>query len=337
MACRRASPPTRVLSHWVRRCGLPTLTDGTIRHIQRGVTAGRGNRRGHGRRFRRRGRGGADRDINEPARRPPRLDPRQGRPGGGVRVRRRRPGLGGRGRSRTRPPPSGGWTSWSTPYSAAGTTTTSTDESDDDWQLDLDVSLWARCAARVRRCLSDGRPVASRRDRQHRLGERTSNFGNHSTARPSGSDLAHRTMAVQVAPAVRVNSWPRARSRTPSWDGREARLDQLASLYPLAGSREPPTSRPGCHLPGLYGRRLITGINVPVEGGILPSNAAFTDTIGEALGRLGRVGRPWPELLAAVRGTGSGAAAARIPEGRWRAHHLAKRDHAVRATTWRSG
>jgi len=160
-----------------------------------------------------------------------------------------------------------------------------TDESDDDWQLDLDVSLVGamRCS---RAALPYLTAAPSRRGAIVNIGSVNglSNFGNHSySAAKAGLISLTRTMAVQVAPTgVRVNLVAPGTIRTPSWDGREARLDQLARLYPLGRVGEPSDIAAAVTFLASTDAAWITGITLPVEGGILPSNAAFTDTIGEA-------------------------------------------------------
>lgn len=160
-----------------------------------------------------------------------------------------------------------------------------TDESDDDWQLDLDVSLVGamRCS---RAALPYLTAAPSRRGAIVNIGSVNglSHFGNHSySAAKAGLISLTRTMAVQVAPSgVRVNLVAPGTIRTPSWDDRKARLEQLALLYPLGRIGEPSDIAAAVTFLASTDAAWITGITLPVEGGILPSNAAFTDTIGEA-------------------------------------------------------
>ncbi|MDT7799973.1 MAG: hypothetical protein QOI78_3406 [Actinomycetota bacterium] len=160
-----------------------------------------------------------------------------------------------------------------------------TDESDDDWQLDLDI-----CLVGSMRCSRAAMPYLAaapgRRGAIVNIGSVNglSSFGNHAySAAKAGLVSLTRTMAVQVASSgVRVNLVAPGTIRTPGWDGREDQLARLATVYPLGRVGEPSDIAAAVTFLASTDAAWITGITLPVEGGILPSNAAFIDVVGGA-------------------------------------------------------
>lgn len=161
-----------------------------------------------------------------------------------------------------------------------------TDESDDAWQLDLNVTLVGamRCS---RAALPYLTAAPSRRGAIVNIGSVNglSDFGNHSySAAKAGLISLTRTLAMQVASSgVRVNLVAPGTVRTPSWDGREAQLDRLAGIYPLGRVGETSDIAAAVTFLASTDAAWITGTTLPVEGGILPSNALFTGLLSEKL------------------------------------------------------
>ncbi|MYS19673.1 NAD(P)-dependent dehydrogenase, short-chain alcohol dehydrogenase family [Streptomyces sp. DvalAA-14] len=156
------------------------------------------------------------------------------------------------------------------------------DESDEEWRLDLDISLTGamRCS---RAALPYLAAAPSRRGAIVNIGSVNglAYFGNHAySAAKAGLVSLTRTLAVHAAPTgVRVNLVAPGTIRTPSWDGREAVLEQVASAYPLGRVGEPSDIAAAVTFLASVDASWITGVTLPVEGGILPSNAAFTDSL----------------------------------------------------------
>src|SRR5690606_10877717 len=93
-----------------------------------------------------------------------------------------------------------------------------------------------------------------------------------------------RALAVEEAPhGIRANAIAPGSVRTPAWDHRLARDPQIAGsvarLYPLGRLVEPQeVARAAAFLasPAASG---ITGVTLPVDGGILSGNLPFLEQI----------------------------------------------------------
>jgi NAD(P)-dependent dehydrogenase (short-subunit alcohol dehydrogenase family) len=136
-----------------------------------------------------------------------------------------------------------------------------TDESDEFWRLDLDVSLTGamRCSRAALPFLS---AAAARRGAIVNIGSVNglSYFGNHAySAAKAGLMSLTRTLAV--------------------WAGREAVLDIAARSYPLGRVGEPADIAAAVTFLASTDASWITGVTLPVEGGILQSNASFTESL----------------------------------------------------------
>ena len=159
-----------------------------------------------------------------------------------------------------------------------------TGESDEDWLRDLDITLTGamRCS---RAALPHLTIAPDRRGAIVNIGSVNglSYFGNHSySAAKAGLISLTRTLAVQAAPAgVRVNLVAPGTIRTPAWAGREGVLDALAQAYPLGRIGEPADIAAAVTFLASRDAAWITGVTLPVEGGILSSSTRFLDVLAE--------------------------------------------------------
>jgi meso-butanediol dehydrogenase/(S,S)-butanediol dehydrogenase/diacetyl reductase len=157
-----------------------------------------------------------------------------------------------------------------------------TDESDEVWRLDLDISLTGamRCSRAALPYLS---AAPSRRGAIVNIGSVNglAYFGNHAySAAKAGLMSLTRTLAVHAAAnGVRVNCVTPGTIRTPAWDGREAILEQAARVYPLGRVGEPSDIAAAVTFLASTDAAWITGVTLPVEGGILQSHRGFTDAL----------------------------------------------------------
>ncbi|WP_405582518.1 SDR family NAD(P)-dependent oxidoreductase [Streptomyces sp. NBC_01190] len=157
-----------------------------------------------------------------------------------------------------------------------------TEESDEDWRLDLDI-----CLTGAMRCSRAALPyLAQAPGRRGAIVNIASvnglsYFGNHAySAAKAGLISLTRTLAVHAAPTgVRVNCVAPGTIRTPAWDGREAVLRQAARSYPLGRVGEPADIAAAVAFLASLDAAWITAVTLPVEGGILSSNASFTDAL----------------------------------------------------------
>lgn len=154
-----------------------------------------------------------------------------------------------------------------------------TDESDESWRRDLDI-----CLTGAMRCARAAMPhLAAAPDRRGAVVNIASvnglaYFGNHAySAAKAGLMSFTRTLAVQAAhTGVRVNCVAPGTIRTPVWEGREAQLDAAVGLYPLGRIGEPADIAAAVTFLSSTDASWITGVTLPVEGGILGSNPGFT-------------------------------------------------------------
>jgi NAD(P)-dependent dehydrogenase (short-subunit alcohol dehydrogenase family) len=154
-----------------------------------------------------------------------------------------------------------------------------TEESDESWQRDLDICLTGamRCA---RAAMPHLAAAPQRRGAIVNIGSVNglAYFGNHAySAAKAGLMSFTRTLAVQAAPTgVRVNLVAPGTIRTSAWEGREAQLDAAVELYPLGRVGEPSDIAAAVAFLASADAAWITGVTLPVEGGILGSNPGFT-------------------------------------------------------------
>ncbi|GAA3491267.1 SDR family oxidoreductase [Streptomyces cremeus] len=106
-------------------------------------------------------------------------------------------------------------------------------------------------------------------------------FGNHAySAAKAGLASLTRTLAVQCAPrGVRVNVVEPGTVRTRAWEGRETPLDALPAHYPLGRLGEPEDVAAAVAFLASADASWITGVTLPVDGGLLVSNMAMRRTM----------------------------------------------------------
>ncbi|QSY47272.1 MULTISPECIES: SDR family NAD(P)-dependent oxidoreductase [Streptomyces] len=174
------------------------------------------------------------------------------------------------------------------------------DYPDEVWARDLDVTLTGalRCvrAAMPHLAAAGGRgsvvSVGSVNGEQ--------DFGNHAySAAKAGLASLTRTLAGQCAPrGVRVNLVAPGTVHTPNWDGREEALERAAAFYPLGRVGRPEDVAAAVAFLASPDAAWITGVTLPVDGGILIGNVGLRaalrgpgQDLGGSSGRL-RSGTP---------------------------------------------
>jgi NAD(P)-dependent dehydrogenase (short-subunit alcohol dehydrogenase family) len=81
---------------------------------------------------------------------------------------------------------------------------------------------------------------------------------------------------------VRVNLVAPGTIRTPAWEGRDSVLAAAAPLYPLGRIGEPADIAGAVTFLASSDAAWITGVTLPVEGGILLSNPGFAAAVEAA-------------------------------------------------------
>ncbi|MER8067230.1 SDR family NAD(P)-dependent oxidoreductase [Streptomyces sp. NPDC094034] len=158
------------------------------------------------------------------------------------------------------------------------------DEPDEVWALDLDITLTGafRCArAALPHLAASGRgaivSIGSVNGAQ--------DFGNHAySAAKAGLAGLTRTLAGHAAPrGVRVNLVEPGTIHTGAWSGREAELERAAAHYPMGRVGTPADVAAAVAFLASADASWITGVTLPVDGGILTSNLGLRRAIaGEA-------------------------------------------------------
>ncbi|MEU8893997.1 SDR family NAD(P)-dependent oxidoreductase [Streptomyces sp. NPDC048442] len=156
------------------------------------------------------------------------------------------------------------------------------DAEDGPWYEDFEVTLHGayRC---VRACLphlaaAGGRgaivSIGSVNAEQH--------FGNHAySAAKAGLASLTRTLAVECAPrGVRVNLVEPGTVRTHVWDDRPGVLERVAGHYPLGRVGEPEDIAAAVAFLASADASWITGVTLPVDGGLLVSNLSMVRSMG---------------------------------------------------------
>ncbi|MGW1148548.1 SDR family NAD(P)-dependent oxidoreductase [Streptomyces sp. NPDC002454] len=147
---------------------------------------------------------------------------------------------------------------------------------DEDWAFALDVTLVGafRCARAALEALA-----ASGRGAIVNIGSVNGiqNFGGHAySAAKAGLGSLTRTLAGQAAErGVRVNLVAPGTVRTPAWSERGQDVDRLRHLYPLGRVGEPEDVAAAVAFLASSDAAWITGVTLPVDGGILAVNSAF--------------------------------------------------------------
>ncbi|MEV4437627.1 SDR family NAD(P)-dependent oxidoreductase [Streptomyces sp. NPDC049577] len=155
---------------------------------------------------------------------------------------------------------------------------------DDEWARDLDITLTGalRCvrAAMPHLAAADGRGAIVNIGSVN--GEQ--DFGNHAySAAKAGLASLTRTLAGQCAArGVRVNLIAPGTVHTPNWSGREAALSKAASLYPLGRVGLPEDIAAAVAFLASQDASWVTGVTLPVDGGILIGNVALRGVLKRA-------------------------------------------------------
>lgn len=154
------------------------------------------------------------------------------------------------------------------------------DEPDEVWALDLDITLTGafRCArAALPHLVASGRgaivTIGSVNGEQ--------DFGNHAySAAKAGLTSLTRTLAGHAAPrGVRVNLVEPGTIHTDAWSGRESELGRAAAHYPMGRVGTPADIAAAVAFLASADASWITGVTLPVDGGILTSNVGLRRAI----------------------------------------------------------
>ncbi|MFI5757558.1 SDR family NAD(P)-dependent oxidoreductase [Streptomyces sp. NPDC051569] len=155
------------------------------------------------------------------------------------------------------------------------------DEPDEAWARDLDITLTGafRCARAALPHL-----VASGRGSIVMIGSVNGeqDFGNHAySAAKAGLASLTRTLAGHAAPrGVRVNLVAPGTIHTDAWAGREPALARAAAHYPMGRVGAPADIAAAVAFLASADASWITGATLPVDGGLLTSNAGLRRAIG---------------------------------------------------------
>lgn len=154
---------------------------------------------------------------------------------------------------------------------------------DASWYRDFEVSLHGayRCcrAALPHLAAAGGRgaivSVGSVNAERH--------FGCHAySAAKAGLASLTRTLAVESAPrGVRVNLVEPGTIHTPGWAGREHVLEKAVAHYPLGRVGVPDDIAAAIAFLASPDASWITGVTLPVDGGLLVSNLAMNRSFGD--------------------------------------------------------
>ncbi|MEU2683495.1 SDR family NAD(P)-dependent oxidoreductase [Streptomyces hygroscopicus] len=160
------------------------------------------------------------------------------------------------------------------------------DQPDDAWQQDIDVTLGG--AFRCSRAALPHLAAAGGRGAIVNVGSVNGiqDFGNHAySAAKAGLGSLTRTLAAHAAGrGVRVNLVAPGTIRTPGWDGKEDTLRRAAEVYPLGRVGEPTDIAAAITFLASSDAAWITGITLPVDGGITTTNVAVRRAFGHVTG-----------------------------------------------------
>jgi len=150
------------------------------------------------------------------------------------------------------------------------------DESDESWALDLDVTLtgvFRSCRAALPHLAASGRGAIVNVGSVNGVQA----FGCHAySAAKAGLASLTRTLAAQVAPrGVRVNLVVPGTVRTTAWQGREAALEEMRTLYPLGRVGEPEDIAAAIAYLASPDAGWVTGTELRVDGGITIDRGLF--------------------------------------------------------------
>ncbi|MEV5599763.1 SDR family NAD(P)-dependent oxidoreductase [Streptomyces sp. NPDC052496] len=152
------------------------------------------------------------------------------------------------------------------------------DHRDEDWAGDLDVTLGG--AFRCARAALPHLAAAGGRGAIVSIGSVNGeqDFGNHAySAAKAGLASLTRTLAGEAAQrGVRVNLVAPGTVDTPNWGDRPEALERAAAAYPLGRVGRPDDIAAAVAFLASADAAWITGVTLPVDGGILISNASLS-------------------------------------------------------------
>ncbi|GAA0449713.1 SDR family NAD(P)-dependent oxidoreductase [Streptomyces sp. NPDC046215] len=158
------------------------------------------------------------------------------------------------------------------------------DQPDDTWLRDLDVTLTG--AFRCVRAAMPHLAAAGGRGAIVNIGSVNGeqDFGNHAySAAKAGLASLTRTLAGHCAPrGVRVNLVAPGTVDTPNWAGRPEVLERAAPLYPLGRVGRPEDVAAAVAFLASADASWITGVTLPVDGGILSGNVGWRRAVTES-------------------------------------------------------
>jgi meso-butanediol dehydrogenase / (S,S)-butanediol dehydrogenase / diacetyl reductase len=149
---------------------------------------------------------------------------------------------------------------------------------DERWARDLDITLTGAF-----RCTRAAMPhlIASGRGAVVNVGSVNGAmfFGDHAySAAKAGLASLTRTVAAEYASrGVRANLVMPGTTATPAWHGREGFLEKIAGHYPLGRVGRPEDIAAACAFLASCDAAWITGVTLPVDGGVLVANTAMGD------------------------------------------------------------
>ncbi|MEU6478709.1 SDR family NAD(P)-dependent oxidoreductase [Streptomyces sp. NPDC047017] len=157
------------------------------------------------------------------------------------------------------------------------------DDSDEEWALDLDITLTGAhrcCRAALPHLAASGRGAIVNIGSVNALQD----YGNHAySAAKAGLASLTRTLAGHAAArGVRVNLVVPGTVRTSAWRGREAALDRVRGLYPLGRVGEPEDIAAAVAFLASRDAAWITGTALTVDGGLTAVNTGFRAAVQES-------------------------------------------------------
>ncbi|SCK10233.1 SDR family NAD(P)-dependent oxidoreductase [Streptomyces sp. WMMB 322] len=151
------------------------------------------------------------------------------------------------------------------------------DEPDEVWEADLGITLTG--AFRCARAAMPHLAAAGGRGAIVNIGSVNGiqDFGNHAySAAKAGLISLTRTLAGDGGPrGVRVNLVAPGTVHTGAWAGRDAALERAATLYPLGRVGRPDDIAAAVAFLASSDAEWITGVTLPVDGGITAVNSGF--------------------------------------------------------------
>jgi meso-butanediol dehydrogenase / (S,S)-butanediol dehydrogenase / diacetyl reductase len=151
------------------------------------------------------------------------------------------------------------------------------DEPDELWARDLDITLTG--AFRCARAAMPHLAAAGGHGAIVNIGSVNGiqDFGNHAySAAKAGLASLTRTLAGDGgARGVRVNLVAPGTVHTGAWAGREAALERAAGLYPLGRVGRPEDIAAAVAFLASTDAEWITGVTLPVDGGVTAVNSGF--------------------------------------------------------------